>query len=345
MNAIVIVGVFSALAAAGAFALLLPLMPGARDTGARMPWSALAVAFAAAVIVVVVGRQLGAASLEFLIGVSAFALPVLVLLRAAAVASGGGRLVRWIVLLVWGLVVFPVALLVPLLATADCLAPDCGFEDFGGALPLVVAAAAFVLLTGLLAAKRGRWEPVWPSTRRTVVAIGLLWLASVVWLVHLEGTIDDYTARIALAAVVVPAASGIGWLVFDRLRNVPRSILRSVVLGLAVGIVAVVPGAVSVGMPWSLMTGLLAGASAALVFAASERLVVGYATRWGLAVLAAIAIGFLAPALCGDAVGLIFTARASVLAVPLLVWVAVAVFSAAVSVPVWVLARRRAVDE
>jgi len=81
MNPIVIVGVLAALAAAGAILVLLrPVL------GLRMPWPALAVTAATAILTIAIGRLLGAASLEFLIGVSAFTLPViLAFLRGGAV--------------------------------------------------------------------------------------------------------------------------------------------------------------------------------------------------------------------------------------------------------------------
>jgi ammonia channel protein AmtB len=307
-----------------------------------MPWPALEVWIACAALTIGVGALSGAASLPFLIGIAAFALPVLVLLEAAAIASGGDRFARWLLLLVWGLVVFPTSLLVPLIATRDCLAPECGFEDFGGGLPLVVASSAYLLLAWLPAGVHERAEPVRPSSRRVVAAVGLLWLASIVWLVHLEGTIDAYTPRIALAAVVAPVASALGWLAVDRLRAVRRPVARSLILGFAVGLVVALPGAVSVGMPWSAIVGVLAGAVAALVFSLTERDVAGLAARWGMTVLVAIAVAFVAPAVSGDDVGLIFSARAAVLTVPVLVMVAVSAFAVAVSAPVWVLVRRHA---
>ncbi|MEO5920730.1 MAG: hypothetical protein ABIQ01_06265 [Pseudolysinimonas sp.] len=337
MNPIAIVGVLAALVAAGAMlALLRPVL------GLRTPWSALVVAGAAVVLTVAIGRLLDAASLEFLVGVSVFTLPVLVLLESAAIASGADRFARRLLLLVWGLVVFPVALLVPLVVTCGCLAPDCGFEDFGGALPLIVSSSAFVLLAWLPSGVHERAEPDRPSSRRIITAIVLLWIATIVWLVHLEGMIDDYSPRIALAATVAPVASALGWLAVDRLRNQSRSAGRSLVLGFAVGMVVAVPGAVSVGMPWSPIVGVLGGAVAALVFSLSARDVAGLAARWGMTVLAAIAVGFVAPAVSGDTAGLIFAARAAVLTVPTLVLVGVATFSVVVSAPVWVLVRGHA---
>jgi hypothetical protein len=117
------------------------------------------------------------------------------------------------------------------------------------------------------------------------------------------------------------------------------------VLGLAVGMVVALPGAVSVGMPWSAIAGALAGAVAAVVFSVSERTVPGLAARWGMTLLVAVAVGFVAPAVSGDTVGLIFAARAAVLTVPVLVLVAVSTFAVAVSAPVWVRVRRHAARE
>jgi hypothetical protein len=286
----------------------------------------------------------GAASLDFLIGVSVFALPVLVVLQAAATASGADRFALWLLPGVWGLVVFPAATIVPLLATRGCLAPDCGYEDFGGALPLVVSSSAFLLLAWLPAGVREGAPVDRPSSRRAVLATGVLWLATIVWLVHLEGMLDSYAPRIALAELVAPIASALGWLAVDRLRNVPRRAGRSLVLGLAVGLVVALPGAVSVGMPWLPIAGALAGAVGAVVYSASDR-DAGLTARWGATVLAAVAVGFVAPAVSGDTVGLIFSARAAVLAIPVLVLVAVSTFAVAVSAPVWVLVRRHAARE
>ncbi len=340
MNPIVVVGLLASLLATGSILVLVrPVL------GSRMPWGALATTAASTILTVAVGWLLGAASIEFLIGVSVFALPVLVLLEAAAIASGADRFARWLVMVVWGLVVFPGALLVPLIATAGCLAPECGFEDFGASLPLVVSSSAFVLLAWLPAGVHERSETARPSSRRAVAATAMLWFAMIAWLIHLEGMIDSYSPRIALAALVVPIASALGWLAVDRLRNVSRPARRSLVLGLAVGMVVALPGAVSVGMPWAPITGLFAGAASALVFSLSERDVAGLAARWGMTVLTAISVGFVAPAVSGDTVGLIFAARAAVLTAPLLVLIGVATFSVAVSAPVWVLVRRHAARE
>ncbi|HHY51325.1 MAG TPA: hypothetical protein GYA10_16455, partial [Alphaproteobacteria bacterium] len=232
MGPIVLIGVVSALFA-GAAALLLvrPVLAG------RMAWPALGAWVATAVVTVACGTAAGIAQPGFLIGMAAFALPVLVLLEAAAVASGADGFARWLLMLSWGLVVFPVTSLVPLALTSGCLALDCGFADFGAALPLVVSSSSFVLPAWLPAGVRERVEFDRPSNRRAVLAGAALWAASTVWLMHMEGAWDEFVPRIVLASVVGPAAGAVGWLAVDILRDTRRSTARSLMLGLVAGIV------------------------------------------------------------------------------------------------------------
>lgn len=336
MNPILLVGVAAALLATAAVVVLVRPVLGARMTG-----PAAASALATAVVTTAVGGALGLGSLEFLIGISVFTLPVLLLVEAAAIASGADRFARWLLMTAWGLIVFPVAALVPLALTSGCLAPDCGFEDFGAGLPLLVSSSAFVLLAWLPAGVHERAELDRPSSRRAIVAGLVLWIATGVWLAHLEGAVDEFTAPILIAALAGPLGGAVGWLLADILRNTRRSTGRSLMLGLVAGMVATLPGAVSVGLPWSPIVGVLAGGLAALVYSARGA-DGGLAARWGITVLVAAGVGFLAPAVSGDTVGVIFTARAAVLTAPILAFLGVAAFSVAVSAPVWVLVRRHA---
>jgi Amt family ammonium transporter len=56
--------------------------------------------------------------------------------------------------------------------------------------------------------------------------------------------------------------------------------------------------------------------------------------------LGATAVGFLAPPISGDTVGILFSAQVGVLATPLMAFFGVAIGAALVSAPVWVLLRR-----
>lgn len=320
-----------ALATLAIFQLVRPVI------GGRMVWPAIAAAAFTTLVTTVIGLLSDAARLDYLLGISAFALPVLVLLEAAAIGSGADRLARWVLMLVWGLVVFPAAALIPLLLTEPCRFRGCGFEDFGGALPLFVSAAAYVLLA---------WTPPdavpLPQVRGSEAIAGILgfWFAFAVWLTSLEADLDAYIPRILLAGVVGPAAAALGWLLVDQLKATGRVFTRSLGFGFLAGIAATASGAVIVSFPWSAVVGALAGIVAALIHSSRSLVAGGTAPRWGLALLGATAVGFLAPPISGDTVGILFSAQVGVLATPLMAFLGVALGAALVSAPVWVLLRR-----
>ncbi|MEO6533047.1 MAG: hypothetical protein ABIO06_05665 [Pseudolysinimonas sp.] len=340
MTWLVVVGVAAAALATGAILFLArPVL------GRRMLWPALGAAAVSALLTIGLGRAFEVASWGYLIGICAFAVPVLVLLEAAAIGSGADRTGRWVLMLGWGAIVFPLAALVPLWLTASCAGTDCELEDFGGALPLLVSSSAFVLLAWLPAGVIERADPDPHDNRRAMLALLVFWGAFVVWLTHLEGAIDEFTPQIALAAVVGPASSSAVWLLVDRLRNVPRRVDRSLVLGLVAGIAATVPGAVAVGFPWNLAVGAIAGGLASLAYSGRASSAAGIATRWGFVLLVASAVGFLAPAISGGTVGILFSAHLDVLSVPVLSFFGVSLLSLVVSAPAWVLLRRHASRE
>ncbi|MEP6842674.1 MAG: hypothetical protein ABJA11_04080 [Pseudolysinimonas sp.] len=340
MTWLVVVGLASAAIATGAMLFLArPLLHG------RMLWPALGAAAVSALLTIGVGRAFSIASWDYLIGICALAVPVLVLLEAAAIGSGADRTGRWILMLAWGSIVFPLAALVPLWLTDACAGTDCELQDFGGGLPLVVSSSAFVLLAWLPAGVVERADPDPRDNRRAMLALLVFWLAFVVWLAHLEGAVDEFTARIALAAVVGPASSALAWLLVDRVRNVSRPVARSLVLGLVAGIAATIPGAVVVVFPWNLAVGALAGCLGSLAYSGRASAAAGIATRWGFVVLVASAVGFLGPAISGDTVGILFSAHLDVLSVPIVSFLGVALLSLVVSAPAWVLLRRHASRE
>jgi ammonium transporter, Amt family len=323
---------FGALATLAIFQLVRPVI------GGRMVWPAIVAAALCTIVTSAVGVLTGAARLDYLLGICAFVLPVLVLLEAAAIGSGSDRLARWVLMLTWGLIVFPGAALIPLVLTEPCRFSGCGFEDFGGALPLFVSAAAYVLLA---------WSPPdavpAPQVRGSEAIAGVLgfWVAFALWLTSLEADLDAYIPRILLAGVVGPAAGALGWLLVDVLKATGRAPTRSLGFGFLAGIAATASGAVIVSFPWSAVVGVLAGIVGALIHSARPLATGALAPRWGLTLLGATAVGFLAPPVSGDTVGILFSAQVGVLATPLLAFIGVALGAALVSAPVWVLLRRR----
>lgn len=321
-----------ALATLAIFQLVRPLL------GGRMVWPAIGAAALTTVVTTTAGALTGAARVDYLLGISAFTLPVLVLLEAAAIGSGADRVARWVLMLTWGLIVFPGAALIPLLVTAGCRFDGCGVVDFGGALPLFVSSAAYVLLA---------WSPLRaapvPQVRGGAAIAGILgfWIAFVIWLASLEAAFDPYVPRILLAGVVGPAAAALGWLLVDTLKATGRAPTRSLGFGFLAGIAATASGAVTVSFPWSAAVGALAGIVGAVIHSAKPLSAAGIAPRWGLTLLGATAVGFLAPPVSGDTVGFLFSAQVGVLWTPLLAFLGVALGAAAISAPVWVLLQRR----
>lgn len=321
-----------ALATLAVAQLVRPVLAG------RMIWPALGAAAVTTLVTSVAGAVSGLARLDYLLALSAFALPVLVLLEAAAIGSGADRLARWVLMLTWGVVVFPAATLLPLAATEPCRFSGCSIVDFGGALPLFVSAGAFVLLAG---APPSAVAPRPVGGSEAIAGVLGFWFAFALWLASLEAALDAYVPRILLAAAVGPLAGALGWVLVDRLKAVPRPLPRSLGFGFLAGIAATASGAVTVSFPWSAVVGALAGITAALIHAARGLAKAGMAPRWGLTLLGATAVGFLAPSVWGDTVGILFSAQVGMLAPPLIAFLGVAVGAALVSAPVWVLLRRR----
>jgi hypothetical protein len=106
--------------------------------------------------------------------------------------------------------------------------------------------------------------------------------------------------------------------------------------------VAIVPGAVTVSFPWSLLVGALAGAVGALVHGARGVVAAGVATRWALTIMVATAVGYFAPPVSGDTIGFLFSASIGGFVPPATAFVAVALLSLLASAPLWILLRRHA---
>jgi Amt family ammonium transporter len=264
------------------------------------------------------------------------------LLLATADGSGADTVARWTLVLAWAVVVFPAAVIVPPLISTRCTALECSIEDFGGALALLISSGSLVLLAWLpagLAPGRELDRGTWRSVGGPVL---LLWLGFAIWLIHLEGAIDAYVPRILMAAVLAPVAGALSWLLVDVLRASGQHPGRSLTFGLVAGMVAILPGAVTVSFPWSLVVGGLAGAVGALVHGARSVAAAGVATRWAVTILVATAIGYFAPPISGDTVGLLFSPRLLGIVPPTLAFAAVVAFSLIASAPLWILLRRHA---
>lgn len=335
MSGITLLGALGAVSASASILVLT-----GRDRGLPALRAALLSALGGGAIVLALGLAFELATAPHLLGIAMFAVPVALLIDLGAVAAGADRLATWVLVVAWGAVVFPVAVLVPLGIAAVCAAPECVAEDFGGGLALFASAAAFLALTWI--------SPVVPgalrsgSRRRLAIALVLMALGFLLWLVHLEGALDAYVWRILAAGAIAPIAATAGWLIVDRLRGSGMTAVRILAGGIGAGMVAIAPGAVSVHFPWTVIVGLLAGVAAAVVHSSQALADAGEVARWALALLSAAAIGFFAPPISGDAVGIVFSARIAALSAPMVLFLGVSLFAVLASAPAWLLLRRHA---
>jgi len=325
--AVTFVGVLAGLAAA---LVVVWTLPSLRDVGVRLAGLAILVGGE----LVVLGLVSGAARLPYLVDLAAAAAVVLALLLAAADAAGAGPRIRWLVPVVWGVVVLPASALGPLLTTAGCAGLPCELQDFGGTLPLALAPASFLLLAVVV--RRADRRPLPELDTRAAVLLGaVLWAAFVVWIAAMEGAVDAYTPVLLVAGIVGPAVGAVLWLVVDLLRRARRPVARSLAFGAMAGIIATLAGAATVTPPWSLAVAALGAAVAAGV----ARRRTASVARVGWVVLSAALVGLLAPVISGDAVGVLFTAQVGAVPVPLEAATATAVFAVVVSLPVWLAIR------
>lgn len=305
--------------------------------GGQVVIRAVATAAAATTVTLGVGEWLRVDTAGFLLSSSLATAPVSVVLSAAAEAARPGRVgLAWALSLVWGAIVFPLCTVVPPLVFRLCGMSECRVQDFGGAVALIVSAAACTLLAWGAPAALARVEGA-----RYALPVALVWAAATGWLVSLEGMIDAYTPRIALAALLAPLGGAVAWVLVDVLRRANRHPVRSAAHGVLAGLVAIVPGAAAISFPWTVAVGALAGAVAAGVAGARRLSRMGPAAHGAVVVLAAAAVGYLAPAVSGDSLGFFFSGRITALLPPALAFFAVGALGVLVSVPIWAVARGR----
>jgi Amt family ammonium transporter len=209
--------------------------------------------------------------------------------------------------------------------------------DLGGAVPVHVAGGVAVLaLLRMRSSRRARAVApfgadalVGSSTdgigyvrsRTVLIAAGIvLWSGWVVALVGLDMAIDSITPLIVRNGIIVPSASILGWVLFDRIRH-HRTRATGVAGGLIAGLVAITPAGGSLGATWAVALGIVVGLASASSGA-------GRAPRHLVAThLLAGAIGLLWVGLFGDGGGFIYTGQFSAVQVQLAVTVVVAGWS------------------
>lgn len=340
MSLLAVAGVAAALlVAAGVFAL----SGRAVRPGEWVP--AVSAAAGGGVLVIGLGAATRLESTSYLVGLAALALAVTFAIDAAALSTRVDRAGRAGLLLGWTLVVFPAAALVPVAVARACGSPDCRITDFGGSLPLFVSAAAYLALAWVVPAGGdgiGRFGVRRIGTRRFGAGLAAVVVGFAGWLVHLEGAIDAYTARILFGVAVAVAGGLTGWITVDALRGAPPRPRVAATGGVVAGLVAIAPGAVAIQFPWTAVVALVAGVAASLTWSARGLRDAGTVGRAALTALSAAAVGLLAPPIVGETVGILFSARIGAVPAPAAGLIGVAAIALLAGAPIWLSARSRA---
>lgn len=281
------------------------------------------------------GALAGYQDLSFLVGASSASAAVLVPLLGIARAAGMHGRDYVAVGALWSAVVLPPSLVAPLVVV-DAVGDGGGLQDFGGALGLVVSAAAYVLALSAPAVAADPVGPARASTPLRVLSVAVFWVVFAVWLTSLEGAVDTFTPRIALAAVLAPLGGGIGWLLVDRLKAVDEPTRRSVRYGVLAGAAAILSCVVAVPLVAAPFVGVVAGCVGAMVHAMPRVRAARVAIRSGVTALAAGGTGLLASAVIGEDAGFVADANVQTFTAHLLAFAAVCAWALGVAL----LARR-----
>ncbi|MCI0155754.1 ammonium transporter [Leifsonia shinshuensis] len=213
----------------------------------------------------------------------------------------------WLVLIVlWSvLVLYPVGYAV--LALDDGWATGVlGVIDFGGALPIGVAAGASAAGV-ILACGRGEHRP--PEERSFAsIAIGgsLVWVGWLGLTTGSEGAVDAYTGLIAINSFVASAGGCLAWMAVDRVL-LRRPTTTSALCGAFSGLVAITPASGVLTIGWSLLLGAIAALACATMVDLAARARFGASMALIVIVTVASLVGLLYTGLFAASGGMIYS--------------------------------------
>jgi Amt family ammonium transporter len=245
----------------------------------------------------------------------------------------------------WTALVFtPVALVVLFPASLD-LDLVTGPLDLGGALPLHVAVggSALVVLTVARRWAVGNRSHVRPRSWLLLISGVAIWAGWTLGYVSLELEIDSVvTPRILVNAIVAPLLGVVGWLIAQRIQTASTNMFGAVA-GLLSGIVAIAAGSAYFTPLWAGVTGLVAGIGCSLFVTATVRRTRRHAWFLVGAHLLAAVIGLVMVGLFGMSFGFIYDGQLTLVEVQFVSAAAVVLWSALVSLGLWLLVRSLAV--
>ncbi|MFF1633282.1 ammonium transporter [Leifsonia sp. NPDC058248] len=187
---------------------------------------------------------------------------VAVAILGAAVASRV-TLRAWVVFVgVWSLLVlFPACYAVFALSDGWAVA-GMNVVDFGGALPVSLAAGSGA--AGVILACGRRGHPPTGIHSLPLVATGgsLIWFGWFGLTVGSEGAVDAFSSLIWINTLIASAGGALTWIIVDRVM-LRRPTITSALCGAVSGLVAIAPASGVVTTGWSLLLGALAALACA----------------------------------------------------------------------------------
>ena len=206
-----------------------------------------------------------------------------------------------------------------------------GVIDFGGAIPVSIAAAAGAAGI-LLVCGRQPGHEVRARRNVPVMAVGgaLVWFGWFGLAIGSEGSVDGFTALIWINTLTASAASTIAWVTVDRIM-MRRPTVASAVCGAVAGLIAITPASGIITTGWSLLLGALSGIACAVIVDVAARAQFGTPMVVVVIHLVGSLVGLLFIGLFANGTGMVYSGNFDQLAVQALAAVIVAVWSFLVS--------------
>ncbi len=206
-----------------------------------------------------------------------------------------------------------------------------GVIDFGGAIPVSIAAAAGAAGVLLVCGRQPAHEV---RTRRNVpvMAVGgaLVWFGWFGLTIGSEGAVDGFTALIWINTLTASAASTIAWVTVDRIM-MRRPTVTSAVCGAVAGLIAITPASGIITTGWSLLLGALSGIACAVIVDVAARAQFGTPMVVVVIHLVGSLVGLLFIGLFANGTGMVYSGNFDQLGVQALAALIVALWSFLVS--------------
>jgi Amt family ammonium transporter len=263
---------------------------------------------------------------------------VAVAILGAAVASRV-TLRAWVVFVaVWSvLVLFPACYAVFALSDGWAVA-GMNVIDFGGALPVSLAAGSGAAGVILACGRQGHPPAAIHSLPLVAAGGSLIWFGWFGLTVGSEGAVDSFSSLIWINTLIASAGGALTWIIVDRVM-LRRPTVTSALCGAVSGLVAIAPASGVVTTGWSLLLGALAALGCATMVDVAARARFGVPMAICVIHIVASLVGLLFIGLFSSGGGLIESGNFDLLVAQAIAGIAIAAGSFLISLLVAVALR------